>query len=271
MDHISYSQYNTYSQCPRSWYLGKVVQAEEKQTWYLLVGTVVHAAIEAHLKGDPFDLESEFYALVRKQRKVEPDLSKWLSGGPKDDPTVRGKALQLAKDCFEQAVEYLQDVDVWEIEYDATGRLPGLDIPVKAYIDIIGEHKKHGPSIIDWKTGRNKPKTNFQLETYAALLLNNPFDHPWYCAGEWPTFTGLWAMLAPGTSKARPVDLSSVSPKDVGAKYQAVYERMVGKHYETKASYDCRFCFHQDNCLLQAGRTDRALHYDKAEEDGFPF
>lgn len=266
MDHISYSQYNSYG-CPRSWYLGKVVGAPEKQTWYLPVGTTVHRCIENYLLGEDFDLDQIFYGLIQEQRKIEPNVDEWLAGGPKGAPTTRAKALQLAHDCFDNALKFLEEVDVWEIEYDATGRLPGLDIPVKAYIDIIGEHDKHGPVIIDWKTGANKPKNNFQLETYRALLDHNKLEHPWISLPEW----GLWAMLAPKASKARPVDLSSVSPKDVGAKYQAVYERMTGKHYETNAQYGCRFCFHQDNCLLQAGRTDRALYYDKADKDGFPF
>lgn len=34
MDHISFSQFSTYSRCPRAWYLGKIRKAEEKQTWY---------------------------------------------------------------------------------------------------------------------------------------------------------------------------------------------------------------------------------------------
>ncbi|QIA28845.1 hypothetical protein [Streptomyces phage JXY1] len=46
----------------------------------------------------------------------------------------------------------------------------GCEVPVKAFIDIVGEHKKHGPVIVDWKSGKSKPKNNLQLETYAVLL-----------------------------------------------------------------------------------------------------
>lgn len=277
IEHISFSQYSSYTQCPRSWYLSKIARAEERQTWFFPVGTAVHSMIEDYLDPDTGDglrvsypdrAQNYFYPLIEKQMQIEPDLSQWLSGGSQADPTVGDKALQQVKDCFERALEYLADIDVWEVEYDASGRLPGLDVPIKAYVDIVGEHKKHGPVILDWKTGSSKPKNNFQLETYAALLQ----DHVFANDDEVYTFNGLWAMLKPGVSKARKIDLSKVDPAEVGAKYQAVYEQMMGKLYQTKSDYfKCKFCFHQDNCLLNAGPTDRAKYYDKGHIDGLPY
>jgi CRISPR/Cas system-associated exonuclease Cas4 (RecB family) len=237
-----------------------VRKAEEKQTWYIPIGSAVHTAVEMHLKDERFDADQIFYDLVSRQMKIEPDTSKWLHGGSLEEPVVEELALKRVQDCVENAILFLEDVQVFEVEYDASGTLPGLDIPIKAYVDIIGEHKKHGPVIIDWKTGRQKPKDDFQLETYYALLDDE--DHE---------FTGLWGMLSPLASKARPVDLSHVSPKDVGAKYQAVYEQMQRKLYKTNAGYNCRFCFNQENCKLEAGPTPRAKFYDRAEEDGYPF
>lgn len=267
-EHISYSQYNTYLSCPRSWYLGKVAKAEEVPTWYLAIGTAVHTMIEDHLGGSPDSPSAEevFYPLIEEQMRVEPDLSKWLAGGPVTDPVTGDKALQKVKDCLEQALIYLDDWDVWEIEYDASGRLPNLDVPIKAFVDVIGEHKKHGPGIVDWKTGSKKPKDNFQLETYAALLKDAPSLHL-----ESASLKGWWAMLDPSASKARPIDLSHVDPGLIGSKYQEVYLKMKAKHYQTNAGFMCKFCFHAPNCALISGPTPRALHYDKAEEDGLPY
>lgn len=268
LDYLSYSQYNTYSKCPRSWYLSKLRKAEDKQTWYIPAGSAVHDMIEAHLKPDyskNWTAEEFFYPLIEKQLLIEPDTSKWLAGGPKADPVVEGKALQLVKDCFEKALEYLDEIDVWEVEYDAGGRLPGLEVPLKAYIDIVGEHKKHGPVIWDWKTGSTKPG-NFQLETYAALLKGR------YRQGSGPMkLKGRYVMLAPGKPNTRYVDLSKVDPIAVGKKYQVVYEAMQAKKYPAYAGFDCGFCFNQDNCLVNAGMTKRAIYYDKSEEDGLPF
>lgn len=264
--HLSYSQYNQYKTCPRAWYLGKVKQAEEKQAWYTAIGSAVHSMIEEHLRGVPrydgksLNAEDFFYPLVSAQMAIEPDTSKWMAGGSKAEPVVEERALRRVEECFEKALTFLDEIDVWEVEYDATGYLPGLEVPVKAFVDITGEHKKHGPVILDWKTGSSKPSDNFQLETYKALL--SPLI-------KW---TGLWAMLNPTASKARPIDLSAVDPAEVGAKYQVAYEGMRARLYPTKHSkFKCGFCFHQDNCLLNAGPTDRAKYYDRAHEDGLPY
>ncbi len=197
--------------------------------------------------------------------KIEPDLSVWLHGGSDDDPVVEEKALQKALSCYERALKLLDDIDVWEVEYDASGRLPGLSVPLKAFVDVIGEHKKHGPTILDWKTGNKRD--NFQLVTYKALLMQRDEINGVISSLD----VGLWGMLAPNASVARPIDLSSVDPKEVGARYQAVYEKMQAKLYQTNAQYACRWCFQKENCLLQAGPTARAKYYDRASEDGYPF
>jgi hypothetical protein len=194
--------------------------------------------------------------------QIEPDLSQWLAGGPKADPITHERALQRALECSERAEQYLGELDVWEVEYDASGSLPGLSVPVKAFVDIIGEHKKKGPVILDWKTGSTKPG-NFQLETYAALL-----SHSDKLYGD---VKGRYVMLAPGSANTRYVDLSAVDPAEVGAKYQAVYDRMQAKIYKANTGFDCQFCFQAENCLANKGMTPRSLYYDKSEADGIPF
>lgn len=273
-DHISFSQYNTYTRCPRSWYLDKIAKAEQRQTWYLPIGTAVHSMIENRLNFDiPFtelpSVEEVFYPLIEKQMQIDPDHKNWLASTASDGKLTEARALRHVRECFSKALEFLDEVDVWEVEFDASGALPGLSVPIKAYVDIIGEHKKHGPVILDWKTGKQKPKDNFQLETYQALLADAKFEG---MDLRGTPFTGLWAMLHPEASKARPISLDHVDPAEVGAKYQAVYEKMQAKLYQTNyAKYNCNMCFQQDNCIMKAGPTRRAKYYDKAAEDGFPF
>lgn len=272
MKHISYSQYNTYVSCPRSWYLGKIKQAEEKQTWYTPIGSAVHKMIEDYLDPEigpalvkPESADLYFFPLIKRQLEVEPDMSKWLAGGSADAPIVEERALKRVQECFERALEFLSELEVWEVEYDASGTLPGLEIPIKAFVDVIGKHKKKGPVILDWKTGSTKPN-NFQLETYAALLSVN--ESLYAHVGD---FSGRYAMLKPGSSNTRFVDLSEVDAREVGEKYQGVYERMKQKLYPTQAGFNCGFCYQQDNCLVNAGHTDRAVYYDTAAEDGYPY
>ena len=266
--HISYSQWKSYTSCPRQWYLARLRAGQELQSWYLPIGSSVHDAIEHRLGGgSERSMETFFYPLVEKQMEVEPDLSKWLAGGPADSPITHEKALQRAVECYEKAVEYLDELDVWEVEYDASGGLPGLSVPVKAYVDIIGEHKKKGPVIVDWKTGSTKPD-NFQLETYAALLSEVGYGQGGNMIGGWQ---GRYVMLAPGSANTRYVDLSKVDPAEVGAKYQKVREQMEAKIYKTQAGFNCRFCFQSENCLVNKGITKRSVYYDRSAEDGYPF
>jgi hypothetical protein len=268
---MSYSALNTYESCGRNYYLSRIKNAEELQAWYLLVGSAIHDGIEHFLQtGTKKSAEEVFYPLVSKALLIEPDTSLWLAGGPKDNPIVEDKATAQVEQCLEAAYRYLQDVEVWEVEYDATGPLPGLEVPVKAFVDIIGEHKKYGPCIIDWKSGSTKPKSNLQLETYAALL--NFTDHPYNEHMSIQFHTGLWAMLKEGTAQARPVDLSGVDPVALGKRYQAAYDRIKAKIFPYESGYMCRFCLNAPNCKLESGPTERANYYDKVEEDGgYPF
>lgn len=270
IEHLSFSQYSSYVKCPRSWYLSKIRGGEEKQTWYTPIGSAFHDWVEARLKGEPEKTPEEyFFPLIEAQMRIEPDTAKWLSGGSKEDPIVEDKALRRLVECMEKASDWLEDFEVWEVEYEATGSLPGCEVPIKAFVDAIGEKKKVGPSIVDWKTGKNKPKDNFQLETYDALLQGRA-DTTFPDGTE---FKGLWGMVNPDASSPRPVDLSHVRPADVGAKYQAVLDQMNARLYKSNHSYyTCLFCYQQDNCLAnQRLATRRALYYDKSAEDGYPF
>lgn len=266
MKHISYSQLSTYKKCPRSWYLSKVVGAPERPAWYTITGSVTHTAIEDHLSGefDSSTIEREFNSAIQKARSVEPDVDQWMFALDGDrNPIIKERAVEHVRVCFERAVEYLEDIDVWEVEYDASGYLPGCDAEIKAFVDILGEHKKQGPVIVDWKTGKHKDR--FQLDTYAALIdsMSGPLIGT--------EFKGYFAMLAPWASQSRYLTLD-VDPAAVGAEYQKVYNKMKAKLYPTTGvDAVCGFCFQRDNCLRRSEDKERAAYYDKSETDGIPF
>lgn len=281
-EHISYSQYNSYVKCPRNWYLGYIRDAESAQTWYVPIGSAVHEMVEDYLactqgratfKPESITAEQYFYPLISAQMEIEPDLSKWRAGGPKADPLTGDKALQRVRDCYEKALEFLGDIDVWEVEFDASGSLPGLSVPIKAFIDIVGEYKgkikkSRGPMIVDWKSGSTKPD-NFQLITYSALLRVGRL---------WPNenFYGRYAMLSPDASNARPVDLSDVDPAEVGALYQKARDGMESMQIQSKPEkFKCEYCFNALNCLdsktHQGLPTARQLYYDRSAHDQPPF
>ena len=231
-----------------------------------MVGSSVHNMIDDHLSNRPvLPAEQYFYPLVSSAMEVEPDLEVWLSGGSKDDPIVGDKALQMVKDCYDRALEALSEIDVWDVEYDASGTLAGCPVPIKAFVDVIGEHKKHGPVIVDWKTSSKKPTSNLQLEVYNALLRAGRYrdnEHK---------FKGLYAMLRPGVPKARPVSLLGGSEKAVGMKFKETLDRMTTGPHEAVQGFMCDYCFQKLNCLAYSGPTPRALYYNVEDIDVFPF
>jgi len=265
IDYISYSQLNTYEQCPRQWYLGRVRKAREKQTWYMPMGTAVHTVLEAKLVNDEtLDFEEVFFALVREQRKIESDTSQWLAGGPKDAPYMREKVVEMGKDCIQNGLAFFKNFELEHVEYDISGDLPGLSVPIKGFADYTGKHKKHGKLCVDAKTSARKPKNNVQLETYCARYELMHGDRP----------NGYWLMLRTGaepkTDKARYVDMSELDVEALGRRYQAAYEKMQNKEYPATSTF-CDFCSQKPNCLVQSGPTERAIYYDKSETDGIPF
>lgn len=275
-EHLSFSAVSRYEECPRSWFLSYARKAEPRQTWFFPMGSAVHESIEAYVStGKVPEFESVFYPLIEKQLLIDPDHHNWLSAGSREHLVQGAVAVETGKRCVESAVRFLQDVDVWEIEYDASGYLPNCEVPVKAYIDLLGHHKKHGPVVVDWKTGKSGPNDIFQLEVYSALLQAGDTSsiRPYLASQQ-----GYWGMLhpeaKPKTAKGRLKDLSHVKPEDVGARFQRAYEGMKKAIYKAnKDRFKCGFCVMQDNCKAHNAplQTERTIFYDTSAQDGIPF
>lgn len=290
IDHLSYSSLNSYKSCPRSYYLSRVKQAWSTPAWYFIVGSTVHDMIQLKLNGgscgidchemhtygegcglgsdpSPALIEDHFMGLVAKAMEREPDTTKWLAGGSKDNPVVEEKALKLALKCYEGAETFLDDMDVWHVEYDVSGHLPGCSMLIKAYVDLIGEHSKHGPLVVDWKTGKTKPD-NLQLETYNLLTVGKQDDTPGEASCD---YKGLYVMLNPDAAKARPVKFKETR-ESLGKKYGEIEAQINKKIARPDPGFMCRFCDQQLNCTTNSGKTKRAVYYDTPVKDGWiPF
>jgi len=267
-EYMSFSAATRYEDCPRSWYLSYARKAEPRQTWFFPMGTAVHESIESYIKtGNIPEFKDIFYPLIAKQMEIDPDHRNWLHAGTGENIVQGQAAIDLGRACVDNAVKFLQDMDVWEVEHDASCSLPGLEVPVKMYIDIIGEHKKHGPIIVDWKSGKSAPQSIFQLETYKAGVLQHGFTDAGF-------FNGYWGMLhpeaTPKTSKGRLKDLSHVTPEAIGKRFQAAYDGMKQAIYKANKKFGCKFCIMQDNCLANLAPlgSERARHYDHSKTDG---
>lgn len=275
--YLSYSALNTYEDCPRAWYLSRVRKAEPKMTWFFPVGTTVHTAVEKHLAGEEFNVKDIFYDLVREQLKTDPDDVNWLSGGSVDEPAMRGKALAQAEACTENALKFLEELDVFAVEHKIEVMFPGCEVPVLMFIDILAEHKRHGPLIVDWKTGKSKPRSPLQLEVYkGGVILDRGMIESDLDIDFSPLkFNGWWGMVNPDTTaktaKSRKVDLQAVDVAELGRRFQAAYEDMKAKKYKANPGYSCKWCTMAPNCAIESIGSPRANYYDKSSEDGIPF
>lgn len=272
-EYLSYSALNTYEECPRAWYLSRLKRAEPKQTWFFPVGTAVHTAVEKHIAGEDFSVKEIFYGLIREQLKADPDDVNWLAGGSAEEPAIRSRALAQAEACTENAIKFLEDLDVFAVEHKIQVHFPGCEVPVLMYLDVVGEHKDHGPLIVDWKTGKTKPKSPLQLEVYKAGILLDYRDWNGYRSPV--EFDGWWGMVNPNTTaktaRSRKVDLQSVDVGALGARFQAAYDNMKRKLYRANPGYGCKWCVQAPNCNIESLGSERANYYDKSSEDGIPF
>lgn len=273
--HLSYSQVSTYGYnskteappkdgCPRRYFLSRVKGAPALPAWYFLTGSAIHDGIEHFIQtGEKLDPVVLLNQQAGTAIKAEPDHSKWLHGGSKEEPIVEDRALKLVVDCLEKAYSFLDEVIPVAIELDVSSSLPGVSRPVKGFVDMLALHRDHGPIIVDWKSSSSKPKDNFQLETYRALLMQR--------GGYDEYVTGLWVMLRPGVSKARKIDLSHVTPESVGKVYGAMEKKIEQRAWPAMPSFGCNYCEQKLNCNLQSGKTPQTDLWDTSSQDGIPF
>lgn len=128
--HVSASQITTFRDCPRKWYLNKIVGLQSPGSSATELGSQVHATLEAYLRGetDVVGTEDEIGEIARSGSEHLPE---------------RGDHL--------------------EVELSLEEHMPLLDAPVlvKGFVDLI-DHAND--EIIDHKTSGNKRYTKSQRE-----------------------------------------------------------------------------------------------------------
>ena len=145
--HVSASQIKTFRDCPRKWYLPKIVKLPSPSTAATELGGQVHAELEA-----------------------------WLRDGTEFSATLAG---EIAKSGA-HLVPVARPV---EIELSLADRIPISDSPVKV-VGFIDALYPHDALILDHKTSSNKRYTktarelahDVQLILYAKRYLDHAPD-----------------------------------------------------------------------------------------------
>lgn len=163
--HVSYSQLDLFSQCPRRWmyrYIEKIPENSDSDA--LIYGTAVHSL-----------LENLF--LEKKDGKV-PDLTTALvplKGTPLyEEAQEEIRKFQNAQGFYQPFFQ--QGVDILGVETPFTLRIPTViheeevDVLIRGYIDLIYRDIE-GIHVVDHKTGKRffqkkKRRENLQLPIY---------------------------------------------------------------------------------------------------------
>lgn len=135
--HVSASQITTFRDCPRKWYLNKIVGLQSPSTSATELGSQVHATLEAYLRGECDVIGTE-------------DEIRDIANSGIDHLPTRGEHL--------------------EIELSLEEHMPLHDAPVlvKGFVDLI-DHEND--EIIDHKTSSNKKYTKSQRELAVNVQL----------------------------------------------------------------------------------------------------
>jgi hypothetical protein len=183
--HRSVSQYVTFVRCGEAYRLEKVAKAPQNQAAWFIQGVAFHEAVEKWEKSNraygPDQLaewfEEAWEREYAKALEIEPDVSRWLTGGvtkPETDIKNRRKrGREQAEAYFEYAIEAPERI--WEpapgvpaIELPFTLQLG--DVTVKGVIDQVVEYPDGHLRVRDLKTGSKLPDTAFQLAIYDHAL-----------------------------------------------------------------------------------------------------
>lgn len=271
--HVSYSAaFSTYAECPKKYDLSYLMNAPKKGAVWFVGGLAVHRATEewdrAQVAGRICDLPSIWRAVfneeLEKAKAKDPDILHWRKAGVKKDNeqgedithwyTVLGPKLVQAYVAWRQRSNW----SIWTtpdgepaIELDVGGKLPGMEVPFKGFIDRIF----HDPTfdalrLVDLKTGTRKPETGLQLGVYAAATTHKyGVTVPTGAA-----FMNRQGHLSDGWS------LEKYTPEYVGHNFQQVYQAIQAGYFVPKEGRHCGMCDVSAACYANNGPL--AAEYD---------
>lgn len=277
-EHISHSSRETLERCAKQYFLTRVAKAPQQPALWLVGGSAVHETTEAYDLMVLADMKEDFNAAdawnaffdaqLTEARDKEENESVWRKSASEPIRVWRTMGLQ-----FVQAYISWRERSPWEIwtapdgepaiELDVSGRLPGCEVEIKAYLDrVFWDPVLKKLVIVDLKTSKKPPKNADQFGTYKALLkakygvdadLGVPF------------------MNRKGTL-GTPYDLAEYTPEFVGDVFGEAWEAI--KAYMADGDFpadtsDCFLCDVKAACHAQNGPLSHL--YDPASPGYIPF
>lgn len=154
---LSHSQLETWSQCPRRWYLTKVARVPQAPSESLALGTALHSTLEADLnleldgsrEGHPLAILSEAFEAILWAELEERDPLHLISMETRNTLHARGMAMLRAYTAEVQ--DRLRPIAVEE-ELTAVVPETASALAFTGRLDAITENDAGGRTIVDFKT-----------------------------------------------------------------------------------------------------------------------
>lgn len=182
---LSFTYVKAYLDCPRCFYISNVLGLREPPSPHMLLGSVVHEALEQHYKALAL-AESDGLPLPTREESVQRALRIYdarLAGrARRDDEVATRIAAQVAA-----ALDLHDDAQVLEIEQFHRFPYPraGAEHTFTGRIDRLDQLADGSLRIVDYKTGASRKyltepsKDDLQLSAYAlALMHQQQTDEP---------------------------------------------------------------------------------------------
>lgn len=176
LDHLSYSSISAYVSCPRSFRFHYLDKVETPTSPSLLFGSAFHDTVEDYLRmkvQDPPTCPPDQYWLTHWGKQLEQNPNVTWNGETPEELSNLGIRMLAHKDIAEiLAAIKPQVVDGQPaIERKVALQVPGVDVPIIGYIDLIEEDGIPA----DFKTaarswGSDKANSEVQPVFYLAAL-----------------------------------------------------------------------------------------------------
>lgn len=165
-DHLSYSQLNEFSMCPRRYYYNRIEKLKMRPAWPLVAGKAVHEGLEEHnrerMKGRKGLLPSEMLEVAVMSIEQREDVSEM-------EMSVDEAKDRLTKEAVPPLATYTgyteQEIgdDVVDVEKRLDFEFAGEKFV--GYIDV-----EFGESLVDYKfTARRKSKKDIEVDPQLIL------------------------------------------------------------------------------------------------------
>lgn len=241
IDHLSHSQVQSYTSCPRKWSYEKIEHASRERVGSALIfGIAVHDTLarvnEAALRGEQVDAPSIFVA-TWKTTVAEASAPVHFGKDDADDLLAKGRALVDA---------YVPSPGIIGIEQPFTVTLDPDLPPVEGRIDLIRRDDDGNLVIADLKTAATKVLS----DTHAVEAQLGLYDIAYPAAKH--------EVIVLAKLKAPMITVQAITPwpeAQLRRHYREVHAAMVaGVRYAVRG-WQCDGCAFSDRCRKESGRS----------------